>query len=45
MKMDKNVITLAEFKDKCYGKSGTVKRDKLERGSKVFKAKALKLSK
>lgn len=32
-----NIITLDQFKDKHYGKKGTVKRDKLEAGYENFK--------
>lgn len=36
-----NIKTLAEFKDKHYGKRGTSKREKLEAGYEVFKLGAL----
>ena len=36
-----NLKTLAEFKDEFYGKSGTEKRDKLEKGYEQFKLGAL----
>ena len=36
-----NIITLEQFKDKNYGKRGTVKRDKLEAGYESFKIGAL----
>jgi len=39
-KMD-NVLTLEQFKDKHYGKSGSAKRDKLENGYENFKIGAL----
>lgn len=32
-----NLVTLDQFKDKHYGKSGTAKRDKLEAGYENFK--------
>lgn len=32
-----NIITLEEFKEKYYGRRGTVKRDKLEAGYDSFK--------
>lgn len=32
-----SIITLDQFKDKHYGKKGTVKRDKLEAGYEHFK--------
>jgi ribosome-binding protein aMBF1 (putative translation factor) len=42
MKMKKNkIITLAQFKDKHYGKRGTAKRDELEAGYENFKIGAL----
>ena len=41
MKIDKNIKTLAEFKDEHYGKIGTPKRDKLDKGFEVFKLNAL----
>src|ERR1700710_1696705 len=41
MKTNKNVKTLAEFKDEQYGKKGTPKRDKLEKGFEAFKLGAL----
>lgn len=40
MKKD-NIKTLAEFKDKHYGKRGTSKRDNLEAGYDVFRLGAL----
>ena len=36
-----NVKTLAEFKDEFYGKTGTEKRDNLEKGYEHFKLGAL----
>mgnify|MGYP003493180124 CR=1 FL=1 len=36
-----NLKTLAEFKDEFYGKKGTEKRDKLEKGYEQFKLGAL----
>ena len=41
MKTNKNIKTLAEFKDEHYGKIGTPKRDKLEKGFESFKLGAL----
>ncbi|MDB4533602.1 helix-turn-helix domain-containing protein [Vicingaceae bacterium] len=38
---NKNAITLDAFKDKHYGKIGTVKRDELEDGYENFKIGAL----
>ena len=40
MKKD-NILTLAQFKDKHYGKRGTAKRDRLENGFENFKIGAL----
>lgn len=37
MKANKNIKTLAQFKDEHYGKVGTGKRDKLEKGFEAFK--------
>jgi ribosome-binding protein aMBF1 (putative translation factor) len=37
----KNITTLDEFKDKHYGKTGTVKRDKFEEGYENFKVGAM----
>jgi DNA-binding XRE family transcriptional regulator len=37
----KNTTTLDEFKDKHYGKTGTVKRDKFEEGYENFKVGAM----
>lgn len=37
----KNIRTLEEFKDKHYGKRGTPKREKLEKGYNEFKLGAL----
>lgn len=36
-----NILTLDQFKDKHYGKTGTVKRDQLEAGYESFKIGAL----
>ena len=36
-----NILTLEQFKDKNYGKSGTTKRDELESGYVNFKLGAL----
>jgi ribosome-binding protein aMBF1 (putative translation factor) len=36
-----NLKTLAEFKDEFYGKTGTEKRDNLEKGFEQFKLGAL----
>jgi ribosome-binding protein aMBF1 (putative translation factor) len=36
-----NITTLEQFKDKNYGKPGTVKRDQLEAGYESFKIGAL----
>jgi hypothetical protein len=36
-----NLKTLDEFKDEFYGKTGTEKRDKLEKGYEQFKLGAL----
>ena len=41
MKANKNIKTLAEFKEQHYGKIGTAKRDKLEKGFEAFKLGAL----
>jgi hypothetical protein len=41
MKVNKNIKTLAEFKDEHYGKIGTSKRDKLDKGFEAFKLGAL----
>jgi ribosome-binding protein aMBF1 (putative translation factor) len=41
MKTNKNIKTLAEFKDEQYGKIGTPNRNKLEKGFEVFKLGAL----
>ena len=37
----KNLITLEEFKEKNYGKRGTIERDELEAGYEDFKVGAL----
>lgn len=36
-----NILTLDQFKDKHYGKIGTIKRDELEDGYETFKIGAL----
>ena len=41
MKENKDIKTLAAFKDEHYGKVGTPKRDKLELGFDAFKLGAL----
>ena len=41
MKANKNIKTLAEFKEQHYGKIGTAKRDKLEKDFEAFKLGAL----
>jgi hypothetical protein len=41
MKTNKNIKTLAEFKDIHYGKIGTPKRDKLDKGFEAFKLNTL----
>ena len=42
MKTEKdNILTLEQFKDKHYGKRGSVKRDQLEAGYENFKLGAL----
>ena len=41
MKANKNIKTLAEFKNKHYGKIGSAKRDKLDKGFEAFKLGAL----
>mgnify|MGYP001793360440 CR=1 FL=1 len=41
MKANKNIKTLAQFKDEHYGKVGTAKRDKLDKGFEAFKLGAL----
>jgi DNA-binding XRE family transcriptional regulator len=38
---DKNLMTLEEFKEKNYGKRGTITRDELEAGYEAFKIGAL----
>ena len=37
----KNLMTLEEFKEKNYGKRGTIERDELEAGYEDFKVGAL----
>ncbi len=39
--MEKNIITLEEFKERNYGKLGTSKRDALEKDYQSFKIGAL----
>jgi ribosome-binding protein aMBF1 (putative translation factor) len=42
MKTEKdNILTLEQFKDKHYGKPGTVKRDQLDAGFENFKIGAM----
>ena len=41
MKTNKNINTLPEFTDECFGKIGTRKRNKLEDGFEAFKLHAL----
>ncbi|WP_254562962.1 helix-turn-helix domain-containing protein [Dyadobacter diqingensis] len=41
MKTKNNTISLSQFKDEHYGKSGTSKRDDLEAGYESFKIGAL----
>lgn len=41
MQTKSNIQTLEQFKEKHYGKKGTAKRDKLEKGYQVFKLGAL----
>lgn len=42
MKTEKdNILTLEQFKDKHYGKPGTVKRDQLDAGYENFKIGAM----
>jgi len=36
-----NILTLEQFKNKHYGKRGTIKREKLEAGYETFKVGAL----
>ena len=38
---ENNIMTLDQFKDKHYGKVGSIKRDKLEEGYENFKIGAL----
>lgn len=40
-KKDSSVLTLEQFKDKHFGKTGTAKRDQLEAGYEAFKIGAL----
>ena len=40
-KKKRNILTLEQFKDKHYGKRGSVRREKLEAGYKNFKIGAL----
>ena len=37
----KNTTTLSEFKDKHYGRRGTVRREKLEKGYEAFRLGAM----
>ena len=41
MTTNKDIKTLAEFKDEHYGKKGTEKRDQLDKGFEAFKLGAL----
>jgi ribosome-binding protein aMBF1 (putative translation factor) len=41
MKMKENSTTLNQFKDKHYGKTGTLKRDELDSGFEIFKIGAM----
>ena len=41
MKVKNKLMTLEQFKQQHYGKRGTVKRDKLERGYITFKLSAM----
>ncbi len=41
MKKKSNIMNLEQFKDKHYGKRGTEKREKLEKGFESFKLGAL----
>jgi ribosome-binding protein aMBF1 (putative translation factor) len=41
MQTKSKIKTLEEFKDEHYGKRGTPKRDKLEKGFEAFKVGAL----
>ena len=41
IKQNKDIKTLAAFKDEHYGKVGTPKRDKLDKGFEAFKLGAL----
>lgn len=41
MKVKNKTMTLEQFKEKHYGKRGTVKRDKLESGYQEFKLGAM----
>lgn len=41
MKTENNILTLDEFKDKNYGKRGTIEREKLENGYQSFKIGAI----
>jgi len=43
MKTKNNSLNIEEFKDKHYGKRGTVKREELEKGYESFKLGALLL--
>ena len=44
VKTDKNIKTLAEFKGEHYGKIGTAKRDKLDKGFEAFRHRFEKTS-
>lgn len=41
MKTKNDIVTLEEFKEKHYGKRGTAKREKLEKGYTEFKLGAM----
>ena len=41
MQTKSNTITLEQFKEEHYGKRGTTKREKLEKGSEQFKLGAM----
>jgi hypothetical protein len=45
MKANKNIKTLAEFKDEYYGKIGTPKRNKLDKGFEALKCDVIRQTK
>ena len=45
MKTNKNIKTLAESKDEHYGKIGTPKRDKLDKGFATFRRNVIRQTK